>query len=119
MPYKDKEKQKEYDRQRYLKNKEEMKEKGKKYYEEKREEKLKYMKEYNEKNKDKKKQYNREYIKNEKGKKSAMISAWKVKGLVEDDYDAIYDRYINTHECYCCKKPIHQGIGSRVMDHDH
>jgi len=119
MPYKDKEKQKEYDRQRYLKNKEEMKEKGKKYYEEKREEKLKYMKEYNEKNKDKKKQYNREYIKTEKGKKSAMISAWKVKGLVEDDYDAIYDRYINTHECDCCKKPIHQGIGSRVMDHDH
>ena len=68
---------------------------------------------------EKNKEYMKEYRNSAKGKKSTMISGWKYKGLISDDYDAIYDRYINTHECDCCKKPIHQGKGSRVMDHDH
>ena len=119
MPHKDPEKRKEYDRKRYLKNKEEMKQNSKEHYEENREKKLQYQKQYYEENKEKQKEYQRNYNKTEKGKKSAMISGWKSKGLIEDDYDSIYDRYINTHECDCCKKPIHQGLGSRVMDHCH
>ena len=119
MPYKDPEKAKEYDRQRYIKNKEKMKQKRKEHYEENRQRKLEYQKEYREKNKEKIKENHRVYRQTEKGKRIASISAWKGRGLVSDDYDSIYDRYINTHECDCCKKHITHGLGSRVMDHCH
>ena len=76
-------------------------------------------KEYREKNKEKQRQYHLEYRKSAKGKRSHRISEWKYQGLVSDDYDSIYNRYINTSECDCCKKPIKCGKGSRVMDHDH
>jgi hypothetical protein len=119
MPYKDPEKQKEYDRQRYLKNKEKMKENSLDNYYADRQKKLDYLKQYREENKDKIRERNRVYNKTERGKRVNTIGGWRNKGLIADDYDAIYDRYINTHECDCCKKPIHQGIGSRVMDHCH
>ena len=119
MPYKDPEKQKEYDRQRYLKNKEKMKENSLDNYYADRQKKLDYLKQYREENKDKIRERNRVYNKTERGKRVNTIGGWRNKGLIADDYDAIYDRYINTHECDCCKKPIHQGLGSRVMDHCH
>ena len=81
-----------------------------------KEKKEEYAKKWRE---EKQKDYMKDYRNSAKGKKSTIISGWKYKGLIADDYDAIYDRYINTHECDCCKKPIHQGKGSRVMDHDH
>ncbi len=119
MPYKDPEKAEEYDRQRYIKNKEKMKQKAKERYEKNRQQKLEYQKEYREKNKEKVKEDHRVYRQTEKGKRVARVSAWKRRGLVSDDYDSIYDRYINTHECDCCKKHITEGLGSRVMDHCH
>ena len=119
MPFKNKEQAKEYDRQRYIKNKEKMKQKGKEHYEENRQQKLEYQKEYREKNKEKIKEVAQRYNQTEKAKRRGRICAWKARGLVSEDYDSIYDRYINTHECDCCKKPITTGRGSRVMDHCH
>lgn len=72
-------------------------------------------KEYRERNKE----YYKNYSKTERGRKSHRIGEWKYAGLIADDYDAIYDRYINTHECDCCKLPIKEGKGSKVMDHCH
>ena len=51
--------------------------------------------------------------------KNKTICRWKNKGLVSDNYDSIYERYINTTECDCCKKHIQEGRGKRVMDHCH
>ena len=68
---------------------------------------------------EKQKEYHKNYRKSAKGQKSTTISGWKYAGLISDDYDSIYDRYINTTECDCCKKPIKEGKGSRVMDHCH
>jgi len=79
----------------------------------------KIIKAYRDKNKEKQKQYHLEYRKSDKGKRSHRISEWKYSGLIADDYDSIYDRYINTHECDCCKNPITEGKASRVMDHCH
>lgn len=78
-----------------------------------------YMKNRREKNKEKQREYHKNYSKTEKGKRSQRISEWKYKGLISDDYDSIYDRYINTHECDCCKKQITEGKAGRIMDHDH
>jgi len=76
-------------------------------------------KEYRDANREKQKKYHAEYRKTEKGKRSHRISEWKYAGLKEEDCDAIYDRYINTYECDCCKKSITEGKASRVMDHCH
>ena len=76
-------------------------------------------KKYREQNKEREKLRQAEYRRTGKYKKTTTISGWKYKGLVSDDYDAIYERYINTHECDCCNKPIVQGKGSKVMDHCH
>jgi hypothetical protein len=70
-------------------------------------------------NKEKQIKYHTQYRVTEKGRRSHRISEWKYRGLKEEDPGAIYDRYINTHECDCCKKPIKEGKGSRVMDHCH
>ena len=119
MPHKDPEKQKEYDRQRYLKNKEEIKQRSAEFYEKNKEEKKEYQRKYQQENKEKIREAARQYYQTEKGKRSAKISAWKLRGLVAEDYDAIYDRYINTHKCDCCQIFITSGYGSRVMDHCH
>jgi hypothetical protein len=79
----------------------------------------KYLKEYRERNKERIREYHKNYNNTEIGRKSHRIGEWKYSGLIADDYDAIYDRYINTHECDCCKLPIKEGKGSKVMDHCH
>ena len=74
---------------------------------------------YREENKEREKKRQAEYRKSGKYKKTTTISGWKYRGLIADDYDAIYERWLNTTECDYCKKPIEQRKGSKVMDHCH
>ena len=80
-----------------------------------------YLKEYRESAERKQymKEYQAKYRSSDKGKKSVTISGWKHTGLISDDYDAVYDKWINTHNCECCNESIGFGKGSRVMDHCH
>ena len=49
--------------------------------------------------------------------KTETINRWKKIGLV-DDYDKVYEKYMNTHRCEACNASI--GITTRkCMDHDH
>ena len=66
--------------------------------------------------KERTRQYLREYNKTPQGIKSDKIKTWKYKGLI-DNYDKVYDIYINTHECMKCQVDI-TGI-NKHMDHDH
>ena len=47
----------------------------------------------------------REWRKTPKGKKTNKIDDWRRLGLV-DDYEKIYDIYLNTHECMKCNIEI-------------
>ncbi len=88
-----------------------------------------YMKEYAKKNKEKKieinKKYyekNKEYNQTEKGKKSHRIKNWKRRGIISDDWDYLYDRYITTLNCEDCDCELIQGLygaNRRCLDHDH
>jgi hypothetical protein len=89
MPYKDQIKLKEYKREWYEKNKENIK--------------------------DKRKEYMREDRKTPQGKKYNTIYNWKSRGLI-GDYEAIYDRYINTNNCDLCNVEL---SNKKYMDHDH
>ena len=103
MPLKDPEKRKAY---------------NKAYREKNREYKKEYDKEYREKNRDKRTAQKREYRQTENGKKSYTIINWKKSGLIHEDYDALYEKYINTTCCEVCNK-VFESSYYRCMDHDH
>ena len=127
-----KERKKERDRKYYQNNKEEKKEyreknkerkkeRDRKYYQNNKEEK----KEYREKNKEKIKEYyennkkkRKEYRLSPSGKKSETICKWKQRGLIHDNYEELYDKYLNTTECEICKY-VFDNTNWRCLDHDH
>jgi hypothetical protein len=50
--------------------------------------------------------------------KYKMIYNWKKRGLIYDDYDALYEVYINTMECQHCESEFTKN-NCRCLDHDH
>jgi len=116
-------KNKEYMKEWRAKNKERIKEYDEGYQKG-------YQKEWREKNKDKikegreeNKEKLKEYRKTPNCIKSRIITGWKYKGLISEDYDVLYDRYIkstNCDECGCDYGNKGDGSSSwRCMDHDH
>lgn len=92
-----------YNKQRYINKKE--------YYDNKAKKWLKN-------NKEKRKLY----LQSESYKKSCRITNWKRKGLI-GDYDKIYERYINTHNCDDCNVLLtydkKMTSTTKCMDHCH
>ena len=50
--------------------------------------------------------------------KRTIIFNWKKRGLIYDDYDALYEVYINTMECQHCESEFTKN-NKRCLDHDH
>ena len=66
----------------------------------------------------------KEYCKTENGKKIHKISSWKQQGLICDNYEALYQKVINTTNCEECNVLLtsYNGTMTRTtksMDHDH
>tara|TARA_R110000765_G_scaffold198566_1_gene304263 strand:- start:1056 stop:1484 length:429 start_codon:yes stop_codon:yes gene_type:complete len=80
-------------------------------------------KEYRQKNKQKTKEYMREYRKTEKFKRKERIRIWKLRGLISDDYDKLYDKLISTTHCELCNRELtidkYNTSTTKMMDHDH
>jgi len=93
MPYKDLEKQREYQRKYFQKNK---------YNPQKRKERLENLKEWKHNNKTKVCEALKKYKK--KNYKIIKINEWVKFGICEDFLDEIFEIYINTFECDFCKK---------------
>jgi len=53
-------------------------------------------------------------------KKTEKINDWKHKGLI-DDYEMVYERYINTIHCDLCNVELTTGVSKfgKCMDHCH
>ena len=124
MPLKDKEKQKEYDRLRYIANKDKIKE----YYVANKDkikeyDRLKYIankdkkKEYYVANKDKIKEKQNAYRQTPQGKKNHLMMNWRIKGI-NNINDELYNKYINTHCCDVCKIEFKNSL-DRHLDHNH
>jgi hypothetical protein len=103
MPYKDPEVRKAKARERYQKNKEEVKQNNKEYYEN---------------NKEVRKQQMKQWYYTPNGKKLHTISIWKQRGLIHDDYDALYKQYLEATNCGACKS-VFKNSKDRHMDHNH
>ena len=128
MP-RNKEDLKEYKAEYYKKNKEKINEKCRIYYENNKEPIKEYNKDYYHNNKvvvlEKQKQYydkTKQKLQEPKYKKAVRICAWKQVGLIHDNYEALYEHYINTFECDNCGIELvsgNYGANRRCMDHDH
>ena len=133
MVCKDPEKRKEYMREYARKNRERIAEYKKEYaklnkdkiaeYEKKRYENNKQYyqqkhKTYREEHKDELKQKKADYYKTPNGIKSRIINKWKDYGIISNDFDTLYDLYINTDKCMYCEKSFADSY-YRCLDHDH
>jgi hypothetical protein len=79
-------------------------------------------KEYKINNKDKIKEKNKQYYQTEQGIKSNRISSWKQIGVKSEDYNALYEYYINCKYCEVCEIELISGsfgANKKCLDHDH
>lgn len=85
--------------------------------------KKEYMKEYNKQYREKNKQKHKEYNKTPDRKKSYRIHNWKSRGVIHQNFDELYEKYINTEYCELCniKLTIDKNTTktTRCLDHDH
>ena len=86
-----------------------------------------YMKKYNQKNKGKRKEklkeYQKKYRQTEKYKKSYRISNWKKSGVIHQNFNELYEKYINTEYCELCNCKLTEDKNTtkttRCLDHCH
>ena len=122
MPLVSKEEREKYQKEYQQKNKEKIAETQKEYREANKEKLAEYEKEYREVNKEKISKMKSEYIKTEKGKKNQKITGWRNRGVIADNFDELYDKYINTKKCENCDIEFIDGdvsMNKRCLDHDH
>ena len=105
----------------YEANKEEISAQKKAHYEKNRETILAKAKAYYETPEGKEKK--KDHSQTPQRKKSSRISKWKQNGLICDDVDALYEKYLNTKNCEECDIELtvdrHPTKTRRVMDHCH
>ncbi len=83
-----------------------------------REKVAEHKKTYSDNNKDKLSKYLKQYRQTPAGKKSETVSKWKQRGLIHDDYCALYDSYLEATHCNACKSEF-KDSRDRCLDHDH
>jgi len=79
-------------------------------------------KEYYEKNKEELKEKQQKYAQTEKGKKANRIKQWKQKGVKSDNFNELYEYYVNCWECENCGVELIEGRfgnNKRCLDHSH
>jgi len=76
-------------------------------------------KKYKDTNKEKIAEQNKKYQK--ENPKSMRISHWKRQGIIDDDYDLLYDVFIKETNCWICGKDFNKDIvmDRKCLDHDH
>ena len=125
-----KEERAEYDKEYRTKNREKRNAKHKEYREKNKEKDKQYMKEYYEKHKERAKEYRekhkehyKEYRQTEACKKSSRIGNWKFKGVECEDFESLYEYFINCKNCEECNVELTEDKRTtpttRVLDHSH
>jgi DNA-directed RNA polymerase beta' subunit len=97
--------------------------KQKKYKEKNREKVKQIRKKYYENNREKIIEQQKEYYETENGFKNSKINLWKRRGVVCDNFDALYDHYTSTAYCDYCKVELtidkENTSTTKCLDHCH
>ena len=95
----------------------------KEYYQKNKEKETARNKEYRERNKEKIAAQTKEYHQTPEGKRLHTIGQWKSRGLIHNDYDRLYEAYLESTNCEECGIEYGEkgdGTGTfKCMDHDH
>lgn len=95
-------------KENYIRNKEKIRKQQKYYYSKNRDSLIENMK---------------EYIKTENGIKSHRIGNWKNKGVKCENFDELYEKFINTTHCEECKTLLttdrYTTHTTKCLDHNH
>ena len=77
-----------------------------------------YNKQYEIDNKEKKAARSKKY--REDNHKNIIIYNWKYQGIIDDDYDLLYEYFITQTNCWICDKVYNNDIVAdrRCLDHD-
>lgn len=82
-----------------------------------------YQNEYTKTHKEEIAAYNKRYNKTPKAIKARRIRRWKKQGIISDDYNSLYERFINTKNCENCEIELTENryntSTTRNLDHDH
>ena len=79
--------------------------------------KKEYNKQYQINNKKKLKELKQEYQQTPNGIKYNRINKWKSRGVIHDDFNKLYELYLNTTECQVCNIDLTTTI--KCLDHSH
>ena len=122
----------EKNKERILKQNKEYREKNKnkiaimkkEYRELTKEEMKEYQKEYRKNNKEKLSLLKREwYLNNNRNHRKELINNWKSYGLIEYDYDGLYDHFLKTERCDICNTKLttdrYITATTKCLDHCH
>ena len=64
-------------------------------------------------------EYQKKYRQTEEGDRATRISSWKtILGVKHDNFNELYEHYINTHSCDVCHY-VFDEHNRRCLDHDH
>lgn len=106
----------------YERNKDNLKQKAREAYYRNKEQILLQKKDYYKNNREARKEYQNEYYKCPEKQKNNIINGWKRRNIISEDYNTLYEKYINTNECELCNCKLSRGkglIGKKCLDHDH
>ena len=107
-----KEKEKERARLYYQNNKEKQKERNRLYYQNNKE-----------KENERHRAYSKAYYQTEQGKKRYRIGKWKAYGVICENFDNLYDYFINCKDCEHCGIELtvdkRSTATTRCLDHCH
>ena len=118
-----KERKRERDRTYYQNNKEKKNERDRLYRENNKEKENERARLYYQNNKEKEKERLRAYNKTERGIKLSRIRKWKHRGVVCENFDNLYDYFINCKDCEHCGIELtvdrYNTETTRCLDHCH
>lgn len=67
--------------------------------------------------------YNKAYNQSLAGKKMRRKARWKEQGIIIDDFDKFYQKFLSTTNCEMCKKELtidrRNTHSTKCVDHDH
>ena len=98
------------------KNPEDRRANDKKYREANREKIRQTSREWAERNREKERERQREISKTDKEKKRQMIKSWKHYGIISEDFDILYEKYLQCEKCEWCKTIFNK---KRYIEHNH
>ena len=84
--------------------------------------KVAYLKQYYQDNKERLKEKAKVYQQSEKGQKVHKIAIWRSQGITCNNWDELYERYVNTNNCELCNIELISGTGTsnhKHLDHNH